>query len=90
MTASKRWTITVDIDESTEQRRTSAQALMARDNGDQVTATGLATRFPRDPELPSVGEDLAVARALADLSQQLTDAAYQTIAEIVGPAQDNW
>lgn len=39
---------------------------------------GLARRNPRDPAAPKVGEELAAARAIADLAQQLLDlATYQ-------------
>jgi hypothetical protein len=44
----------------------------------QLTGFGQAQRHPHDPNVPAVGEELAVARALSDLSHQLLDlATYQ-------------
>ncbi len=44
----------------------------------ELTGFGRAKRHPHDPNLPAVGEELAAARALADLAHQLLDlATYQ-------------
>jgi hypothetical protein len=37
----------------------------------EMTGFGVARRNPHDPQVPMVGEELAMARALQDLSQQL-------------------
>jgi hypothetical protein len=42
---------------------------------------GQAKRAPQDPSVPVVGEELAAARALSDLSHQLLDAAAARIEE---------
>jgi hypothetical protein len=43
-----------------------------------LTGFGRARRHPHDPLAPKVGEELAAARATADLAQQLLDlASYQ-------------
>ena len=43
-----------------------------------LTGYGWARRNPHDPNAPKVGEELAAARAIADLAQQLLDlATYQ-------------
>lgn len=47
--------------------------------GDHFESTGKAKRNPVDPPVPLVGEELAVARALQDLSGQLIDAAQAKI-----------
>ena len=47
--------------------------------GDHFEATGKAKRNPADPPVPVVGEELAVARALQDLSGQLIEAAQHKI-----------
>ena len=47
--------------------------------GDHFEAVGKARRNPIDPPSPAVGEELALARALQDLSGQLLDAAQHRI-----------
>ena len=47
--------------------------------GDHFTATGSARRNPIDANLPVVGEELALARALGSLEDQIIDAAYAEI-----------
>ena len=47
--------------------------------GDHFESTGKARRNPVDPRVPLVGEELAVARALQDLSGQLIQAAQDKI-----------
>jgi hypothetical protein len=47
--------------------------------GDHFTATGSARRNPIDANLPVVGEELALARALGSLEDQVIDAAYAKI-----------
>ncbi|HET6953567.1 MAG TPA: dsRBD fold-containing protein [Acidimicrobiales bacterium] len=45
---------------------------------------GRARRHPADPEMPLVGEELAVARALSDISHQLVGAAADTLESALG------
>ncbi len=47
--------------------------------GDHFEALGKARRNPIDPPMPVVGEELAVARALSDLTSQVMEAAQQKI-----------
>ena len=47
--------------------------------GDHFESTGKARRNPDDPPMPLIGEELAVARALQDLSGQLIEAAQDKI-----------
>lgn len=47
--------------------------------GDHFEATGSARRNPIDPPTPLVGEELAIARALARLEDQLMEAARSKI-----------
>jgi uncharacterized protein DUF1876 len=88
--STKQWTVAVSIDEHPDQRNTVAHARMRGADGHNFTGTGTAARFPRDPELPMVGDELAVARALADLAQQLTSTAYRAISDEEGPRWENW
>ena len=56
--------------------------------GARFSGLGRARRNPADPNLPMVGEELAAARALSDLSHKLVEAAVETISEREGgPAQ---
>ena len=75
---SKVWTIELVIDENADV--TEAKALL-RVNGRELGGWGRARRAPEDPDRPRIGEELAAARALSDLSHQLVDAA---VAEIEG------
>ena len=52
--------------------------------GDHFESTGKARRNPGDPPVPLVGEELAVARALQDLSGQLIEAAQAKIEAFTG------
>jgi len=45
---------------------------------------GRARRNPTDQNLPMVGEELAVARALSDLAHKLVEAAAEVISEREG------
>lgn len=45
---------------------------------------GWARRNPHDPDVPKVGEELAAARALSRLSQQLLAAAAEDIEDFEG------
>jgi hypothetical protein len=47
--------------------------------GDHFDATGRARRNPDDRSVPVVGEELALARALGSLEEQLIDRAYDRI-----------
>lgn len=52
-----------------------------------LLANGTARRNPVDPDLPQVGEDLAVARALSKLAHELlSDAVSQLEAVTQSPA----
>ena len=47
--------------------------------GEEFAGWGRARRTPEDPSIPAVGEELAIARALHQLSAHLIDAAATTI-----------
>ena len=51
--------------------------------GDHFEGTGSARRNPVDPPMPVVGEELAIARALATLQQQVTEAANSKIEQFL-------
>jgi hypothetical protein len=81
MEDSKALTVEIQLDESEE--RTEAKAsIRLRDK--EFTGWGRARRNPGDPNVPMVGEELAVARALSELSHHLVDAAAETIESFEG------
>lgn len=52
--------------------------------GSEYAASGLARRNPADPNVPMIGEELATARALSDLSHNLVDAATKALEDHLG------
>ncbi len=78
---SKVVTVEVVLEETTEQ--TEAKALLEL-GGERLGGWGRAVRNPRDPERPRIGEELATARALSDLSHKLLEAAASAIEEYEG------
>jgi hypothetical protein len=81
MRESKRWTVTITIDEHDGHTRALAR-LRTRDS-DRLTAIGLARLNPADHEVPEIGDELAVGRALADLSSRLLTTAAADVGENV-------
>lgn len=68
----KRWAITIDIDE--HDGRTRAVARLQAGDREHLTGVGLARLNPADPEVPQIGDELAVARALSELTHRLFEA----------------
>jgi hypothetical protein len=66
-----------------DEDRTRAHATLDA-QGDRFEGFGQAKRAPGDPNVPVVGEELAAARALSELSHRLLEAA----AERIGRFQD--
>lgn len=73
----KRWTIEIFIDEHDKQTR--ARATLHNPDATAVVGAGLARRRPDDTDVPEIGDELAVARALSDMAHQLIDL---TVADI--------
>jgi hypothetical protein len=69
----RRWTVEIDITEHEEERRTRAAARLHSDTRTMLHGEGEARRRPRDREVPEIGDELATARALADLAYKLLD-----------------
>lgn len=78
---SKVWTLELVIDE--DARETEAKAML-RVGEWEVGGWGRARRAPTDSDRPRIGEELAVARALSDLSHKLVDAAASEIEKFEG------
>jgi hypothetical protein len=75
MTHTKRWSVDIYIDEHEETRRTRAEARLHTGDRTDLRGVGMSSRNPRDVEVPEIGDELAVARALADLADHLHTAA---------------
>ncbi len=75
------WTIELSFVEDGD--RTQADARM-RTAGRDWHGWGRARRSPLDPDVPAIGEELAAARALSDLSHQLVGAAAGAIETFEG------
>ena len=81
MEETKSLTVEVLLEESLE--RTDAKASVSV-RGTRFTGWGRAKRNPSDPQVPKIGEELAIGRALGDLSNQLLDAAADAIEDFEG------
>jgi len=68
------WTVDITISEQEDERRTRASAVLRSDR-DGLRGEGEARRRPSDREVPEIGDELATARALADLAYKLLDVA---------------
>ena len=75
------WRVNIAFTE--EDTRTRADAILELAS-QRFHGFGHAKRAPGDPSIPVVGEDLAAARALSDLSHQLLHAAAERIEEFEG------
>jgi Domain of unknown function (DUF1876) len=79
MQAKKRWNMTIEIDEHDGRTRATARL----DAGAvELTGVGLARLSPEDQDVPQIGDELAVARALSELAHQLLDATAMDIERI--------
>jgi hypothetical protein len=86
MIASKRWHVEIQIDEQEHQTRAVARTHHREETGlVGLVGVGLARLNPADPDMPEIGDELAVARALSDLSHQLLAAAAGDIEQTHQP-----
>lgn len=77
MDHTKIWHVDVYIGE--HDGRTHAEARLRPSDAVSLTAKGEARLNPKDADVPEIGDELAVARALADLSHRLLDSAADDI-----------
>jgi len=82
MTTARTWTVEIFIDEHEDQRRTHAEARLRTRDDTNLKGEGTAMRNPSDDEVPEIGDELAAARALADLSHRLLEAAAEDIEQL--------
>ena len=74
------WNVEVLIGERDGQ--THAEARLRTKDHTHLTAVGRSRARPTDRDVPEIGAELATARALADLSHQLLEAAVDDIAGV--------
>ena len=79
--ADQTWRVNIAFTEEDDRTRADAILELA---GERFHGFGRAKRAPEDPRVPVVGQDLAAARALSDLSHQLLNAAAGRIEEFEG------
>jgi hypothetical protein len=80
--ATSTWTVTIDIDEHDGHTRAVAR-LRTRDT-ESLVGVGLARLNPADRDVPEIGDEIAVARALADLSRRLLGVAAEDVEQSSG------
>jgi hypothetical protein len=79
MGTAKQWSVDIVVDEHPETRTTRAEARLHTGDPTHVRGIGRSWRNPQDREVPEIGDELAVARALADLAGRLRSAADDDI-----------
>lgn len=79
----ERKSLSVEVSLVEEERTTEATARIVIGDAAHV-GEGVARRNPADPSVPMIGEELATARALSDLSHKLVDAAADTLEGYLG------
>ena len=78
----KNWTVTIDIDE--HDGHTRARARLHTQDTDALVGVGLARRDPGDDDVPEIGDEIAVARALSDLGTRLLQTAAEDVEAVTG------
>jgi hypothetical protein len=77
----KTWTAEIVIEETPDQ----TDAFVTLRTGDsECTAQGHARRNPHDPSVPRIGEELATARALSELSSKLLEESARILETALG------
>jgi Domain of unknown function (DUF1876) len=79
--ADQMWRVEIAFTEEAQRTRADAVLELA---SQRFHGFGQAKRAPDDPSVPVIGQDLAAARALSDLSHQLLQAAAERIEEFEG------
>jgi hypothetical protein len=79
--ADQMWQVNITFTEDGDRTRADATLELA---DERFHGFGRAKRAPGDPNLPVIGQDLAAARALSELSHQLLRAAAARIEDFEG------
>jgi hypothetical protein len=73
----KTWNVDVYLSEM--EGRTHAEAVLRTHEGTEMRHVGLAFRSPHDREVPEIGDELAVCRALSGLAHDLMELTAQDV-----------
>lgn len=85
----KTWHVEIFISEE-EDDTTHARAVLQTGEAAEIVATGVARRNPHDAEVAEIGDELAAARALSHLADQLLATVSNDITAATGaPASLN-
>jgi hypothetical protein len=77
MQTMKQWKADIFLGE--KDGHTYAEARLVTEIGDRLVGVGMADVGPHDTDVPEIGDEVAVARALRDLGTRLLDQASQDI-----------
>jgi len=78
----KKWTVIIEIGE--HEGRTRAVARLHTRDAESVNGVGFARLNPSDRDVPEIGDEIAVARALSDLSHRLLAVASEDVEQQSG------
>lgn len=78
----KTWSVDISLTEDGDLTR--ASALLHTDEGRELRGDGLARRNPADLPSPRIGDELATARALSELTHKLLEMVAKDIEEAQG------
>ena len=76
----KRWSVEVFIGE--HEGKTRAEARLHTDDPTNLIGIGTSRLNPTDSDVPEIGDELAVSRALRDVADRLLRATSEDIAQI--------
>jgi uncharacterized protein YgfB (UPF0149 family) len=79
------WRVEISFTEDDDRTRADAVLELA---SHRFHGFGQAKRAPQDPNVPVIGQDLAAARALSDVSHKLLEAAAERIEAFEGHPVD--
>jgi hypothetical protein len=81
MPVAKRWTVDIYLSEVTRNGsvQTHADARLHTQDATDLRGHGHALKHPDDADVPEIGDELAAARALSDLANQLLVAAAEDV-----------
>lgn len=80
------WHVEIEFDE--DDKETSAVLLLRLPDGTELRARGHAKRNPADQPQARIGEEIAAARALSELTHQLVEKAASEISELTNQPAD--
>ncbi|MCL3861337.1 dsRBD fold-containing protein [Actinotalea sp. K2] len=76
------WRVQVSLSHDGDE--TTARAVLVTGSPEHLGAVGRARKNPHDPDAPVIGDEVAVARALRRLADQITETAQEQIEDATG------